>query len=283
MSADCKATWDDLDAVARDAATRLTESPRRMPSTEVERLLIHRYDVSRSQARTVIRRLVTTEDLAYTYEFGCSFLEPSFRKPVRVGEKVVLVPADLLYRTAEQEVAVRLATGASFGCGRHPTTRLAIRGVEWALGGLSSVRRPEQSAVLDIGTGSGVLAIAAVKLGVERGLGVDTDPCARFEARQNVAHNLLTGEIHISAQPIETIKPTGRFYFVTANLRAPTLRNAVSLICRLVAPGGWLILSGIRAEELKGLCETYRIAGCQSYWTAVEKDWAAVVCQKQTA
>ena len=280
MPASSKQRRAELNAVARDVATLLTESPHRMPSTEVERLLIRRFDLSRRQARQVIRRLVKTGDLAYTYEHGCSFLEPSFRKPVEVGERVVLVPVNQQYHTTGKEVTVYIAPGASFGCGRHPTTRLAIQGIEFALDSVSPSGLLERSVVLDIGTGSGVLVITAVKLGVGRGLGIDTDPCARVEARHNVEHNRLTDKIQISVNTDKNIIPTGRYNIILANLRLPTLLQIADRICRRLVPPGMLILSGIRVEEITRLLDAYRIHGCHSLWVRKEKGWAAVVCQR---
>ena len=279
MPAGSKPRRADLDAVARDAATLLTESPHRMSSAEVERLLIRRFDLSRRQARQVIRQLVTAGNLLYTYEQGCSFLEPSFHKPVEVGERVVLVPADKQYQTTGRQVAVYIAPGASFGCGRHPTTRLAIQGIEYALGSVSPPSLLGRSAVLDIGTGSGVLVITAVKLGVGRGVGIDTDPCARVEARQNITHNQLDDRIQISTQPEEDIIPAGRSNIILANLRLPSLLQMADRICRRLTPPGMLVLSGVRVEETTKLLDVYRVHGCHSLWVRKEKGWAAAVCQ----
>ena len=279
MPAGSKQSRTELDAVVRDAATLLTESPHRMSSAEVERLLTGRFDLSRRQAHQVIRQLVTAGNLVYTYEQGCSFLEPSFQKPVEVGERVVLVPVNQRYQTTGKEVAVYIAPGASFGCGRHPTTRLAIQGIEFALGSVSPPSLLGRSAVLDIGTGSGVLVITAVKLGVGRGVGIDTDPCARVEARQNIAHNQLDDRILISAKTEEDIIPTGRYNIILANLRLPTLLQMADRICRRLTPPGMLVLSGVRVEETTRLLDAYRVHGCHSLWVGEEKGWAAAVCQ----
>ncbi len=270
----------ELDMVVRSAAAHFAGAAGRNPSAEVERELARRFGLTRRQIRTVIRHLVGTGELTYTYEHGCSFLECSYSKPVKIGERIVLVPADHPFRAVDEEVAVRIAPGASFGSGRHPTTRLALQGVERALVRFSPAGGPQWSAVLDIGTGSGVLVIAAVKLGVRHGLGIDTDPCARFEARQNVQRNRLSSRIRISNQTVENLKPTGRYDLVVANLRLPTLVRLASTICDLTPPLGRLILSGIRAEEIHNLLHAYRANGFQALWTREEKGWGAVVCEK---
>jgi ribosomal protein L11 methyltransferase len=270
----------ELVAEARAAAAYLAGVCARHLSAEVERELSRRFGLSRREARSVIRHLVGTGELTYTYEHGCSFLECSYNRPVKIGERVVLAPADRPFRAVDEEVVVRIAPGGSFGSGRHPTTRLALRGLEQALGYSAPDRGLQRSAVLDIGTGSGVLVIAAVKLGVGRGLGIDTDPCARFEARRNVQRNRLAARIRVSDQTTEQIKPTGRFDFVLANLRLPTLARLAPTICDLTPPWGRLVLSGVRAEEVKPLLNAYRRNGFDALWTAEEKGWSTVVCER---
>lgn len=279
MPADASERSFDLDAVVRRASAHLAASTHRIPSVDVQRQLARRFSLNRRQARAVIRRLVTIGDLVYTCEHGSSFLEHSYRKPVKVGDRVVLIPSDHSYRAAVEEVAVRIAPGAAFGSGRHPTTRLAIRGVEQALKHLSPDHPMGQTDALDIGTGSGVLVIAAVKLGVGRGVGIDTDPNARFEARQNVCLNRLAARIRIVDTPVAKIKPTGLFFLVTANLRLPTLVRLAAAICNLTQPAGRLVLSGIRAEEREGLREAYQRHHFCVRWEAVEKEWGAMVLQ----
>ena len=134
--------------------------------------------------------------------------------------------------------------------------------------------------MLDIGTGSGVLLIAALKLGIGRGVGVDTDPGARFEARQNVRLNRLVTRIRISDTPADEIKQTGRYFIVIANLRSPTLVRLAASICELTQPSGRLVLSGLRAEEMADLRNAYRSHRFHPRWEAVEKGWGAMVLHK---
>jgi len=281
MPGDSTVLTKDMEAVAGFAIEHLSETCHRSPAIEVERLLAKQFGLGRRQGRAVIRHLVRTGELIYANEHGSSFLEPSFHRPVRIGARIVLVPADLPYRTCGQEVAVRIAPGASFGSGRHPTTRLALRGLEEAAGKISKAGCPPDSVVLDIGSGSGVLVIAAVKLGLGRGVGIDTDPCARWEARQNIQLNRLSGKIRVGDQPTDQTNPTGRFNFVAANLRTPTLMRLVPTICDWSTPSGRLVLSGIRTEEMDGLLNRYRAHGFHELWVAGEKGWVAIVLQRQ--
>ena len=139
----------------------------------------------------MVRDLVSDGELVYTYEFGSTFLEPSFNKPSRVSTHVVLKPPGYHYQPESEDIVIQIKPGAAFGDGRHPTSRLAVRGIEYVLKGLKVDTTSGQSSGLDIGTGSGILVLTAVRMGIQRGLGIDIDPAARSEAKENVALNQL--------------------------------------------------------------------------------------------
>ena len=107
----------------------------------------------------------------------------------RVGQRTVIVPAWEEYAPSPGEVAIRLEPGMAFGTGLHPTTRLCLRALE--------TRLPEAGEVLDVGTGSGVLAIAAAKLGASSVLALDADAVAVAIARENVAMNGVSGRVAV--------------------------------------------------------------------------------------
>lgn len=227
---------------------------------------------SRRAVQEAIRALVAAGELAYTFEHGRTFLEPSFDRPVRVSARIILAPPGRAAAADAAAAVVRIAPGASFGVGRHPTTRLALRGIDFAAG-----RREAAAggAVLDVGTGTGVLVIAAVKLGLAGGIGIDLDPVAVAEARQNVALNGLAGRIDISDRPLEALG--GGFALAAANLRTPTLVALAAPLCGRVAPGGGLVLSGIRQGEVPALLAAFEAEGFRRIWEDAEDDWAGVV------
>jgi ribosomal protein L11 methyltransferase len=224
--------------------------------------------------RAALRDLVADGELAYTHEHGRTFLEPSFDRSVRVGRRIVLSPPGRPVSLQPGDVLIRIRPGASFGGGRHPTTRLALRAIEEVL------RRPENAAaaaaggeVLDIGAGTGVLAIAAVLLGCTGGMGLDIDPCAVAEARENVRLNGLDGGIEIADRPLEGIDR--RFRLVAANLRLPTLAGLAPRLASLTAGGGNVVLSGIRVEECDELLSVYS-RSFECIWRAEEFEWAGM-------
>jgi len=98
---------------------------------------------------------------------------------------VILTPPERHPVLKGSDIAVMLRPGASFGCGQHPTTRLAIQGIEYTLKTLRICDGIANTMLLDIGTGSGVLAICALKMGIHRAMGTDMDPCAIAEAGEN--------------------------------------------------------------------------------------------------
>jgi len=136
----------------------------------------------------------------------------------------------------------------------------------------------QRCSVLDIGTGSGILAIAAVCLGVKKGLGIDIDPCAIAEAADNIILNNLENRIVISDRKIDCIDQA--FSMVIANLRYPSLKNFYPQISKLTDTGGWVVLSGFRPHERDDLMDLYTAKYFKWFWTADELDWSAAILKK---
>jgi ribosomal protein L11 methylase PrmA len=176
---------------------------------------------------------------------------------------------------------VTLAAGAAFGDGQHPTTRMALVAIDTALAENPMLVTDPGAGVLDLGTGSGVLVIAAVLLGMPGGLGLDSDPCALAEAGRNVALNGLQRKIQIQDAPLDS--QPDRFSMVAANLRLPTLEKYSIPIAAGIQSGGVLIVSGIKTEEQAATEKTYSGQGLKTLRTWNEKGWAAVLMEKKRA
>ena len=200
---------------------------------------------------------------------------------MRIARRVLVKPPANCYREQPGDIVVALAAGSAFGSGEHPTTRLATQAIEYILKGHDAVGRRGKgtSAVLDVGTGSGVLVIAAVKLGIEQGLGIDTDPCARSEARENVRLNRLQDRISISDQAAASL--SGPFCLITANLRYPSLCQLAEHLTQLAAIDGCLALSGFRPDEMQRVKSVYDEFGFESQWQRVEKDWGGMAFRRR--
>ena len=250
----------------------------RLTPQHLEKTISDTYGLKKSRAKAVLKELVARGELEYTYEFGSTYLVQSFNKPVHIAAHVVLVPMGQSYRRATDEVLIRMNPGAAFGSGRHPTTRLSVTAIEYVL----KRARPDflnpNCSVLDIGTGSGILAIVAVCLGMKNGLGIDIDPCAISEARQNIALNNLENRILISDRKMDSIDQG--FTMVIANLRYPSLKKLYPQISTLTDNGGRVILSGFRPHEQADLMDLYTARSFKLIWSADENDWAAAVLKK---
>jgi ribosomal protein L11 methyltransferase len=168
--------------------------------------------------------------------------------PIPVGEGLMIVPAWLEPEMGGR-MPIRIDPGMAFGTGTHPTTQLCL-----ALTEAFFQRASRNLDVLDIGCGSGILAVAALKLGAAQALGVDIDPLAMDASRQNAALNNVADRLELGVGSVGEVRK-GLFSLrqgelVFANILAPVLVRLLDEgLGELVTPGGWLVLSGILAEQ----------------------------------
>jgi ribosomal protein L11 methyltransferase len=268
----------DPETVRREVLAMVNESKLRLTPGKLKKRLCKNRMVDAITLKAVIRDLVLSRDLKYTYQFGCSFIEKSYDRPIRISKRVVLKPPDTVFEPAFQDIVIEILKGASFGFGDHPTTRLAIQGIEAALSVNQGILTADNSQALDIGTGSGVLAIAAVLLGIRRAVGIDIDPCARTEAKKNVQLNGLEHRIAILDIGVEDIKES--YALIMANLRYPTLRRLCSHMDGILQKNGAAVLSGITANEVEDLLGEFARNGFRCIWKAEEKGWVGMALYK---
>lgn len=252
---------------------------RRAPA-DLVRELARDLGLPRDRVQARLRDLVAAGELAYAYEHGRTVLEPSFGRPVRVSARIVLSPPGRAFQASPADVLIRIMPGAAFGAGRHPTTRLALKAIDFVLGRGGEALTGPGRRVLDVGCGSGVLVLAAVKLGIEGGLAVDIDPCAVAEARANVALNGLEGRVVVCDRAAEVID--GRYQLVAANLRTPSLIRLASCIARCSAPGGAVVMSGIRREEAAEVLEAFEERAFTVVWHGEEQEWAGLAMERNS-
>jgi ribosomal protein L11 methyltransferase len=192
--------------------------------------------------------------------------------PVRVGR--LLVTPSWIRRPAEAgRTVITVDPGMAFGTGLHASTRLCLRALLRRL-------RPRQgrapSRVIDVGTGSGILAIAACRLGAARVWAVDNDPVAVAVARANVRQNGVAGRVRVR-QGTGLTRVPGRADLIVANLIAEAVIGLLPRVRRHLTPGGVFIGSGIVAPRLPGVLRAARAAGLTRIAVLTEGEWRAVV------
>lgn len=256
----------------------LATSPTKLTPRALGKIISDRYNLDPKQIKLLIRDLVSDREITYSYKFGSTFLERSFDKPVRVSKHVVLKPPVCRYQSKSHDIVVKIKSGAAFGDGHHPTTRLAIQGIEYVCLNDKKIANDSSSSVLDVGTGSGILVVTAVLFGISKGLAIDIDPCARAEASENVIANGLENRIVISKQSFESIDQM--FSLITANLRFPTLKKMAYPFAEMIPPQGFIIISGIKDAEMQSILQVFTETYFRRFWSANELGWAAVVLQR---
>lgn len=192
-----------------------------------------------------------------------------FYRPLRVSERFVVRPPWFDYEPTSNELVLVLDPGMAFGTGTHPTTRLALRQVEQHV-------KPQHS-VIDVGTGSGILALAAQQLGAAPIHGVDTDAMAVRVARGNLAHNGAEQSIRLEVGSLEPDDEfQGPYDVVIANIIARVLIELSTQLRRRITPGGLLLLSGIIVPKEPLVREAFEPHGLQLEGRDQIEDWVSL-------
>lgn len=199
-----------------------------------------------------------------------------------IGRRLVLKPSWEEFTPSGDQVVIEIDPGMAFGTGTHPTTRLCLEAMERIVDGMPPFDGPpipSEFTVLDVGTGSGVLAIAARKLGAGRMTALDIDPQAVEVARQNLADNGITESLDIGTTPVSEVAE--RFTVVFANILAEDLIRMSSLLAPRLLPGGMLILSGILTEKEDGVKGAYALTGLSMLETTRLDEWSCLVYRRE--
>lgn len=191
----------------------------------------------------------------------------------QVGSRLIVHPSWEKVVTAPDQVAIEIDPGMAFGTGTHATTRLCLEVVAELLADRQAATR-----MLDVGTGSGILAIGAAALGCDRVVGIDIDPVACDVARDNVTKNHYSERVSITGEPLESITET--FDLVVANILAEeNIRLREALIQRLT-PAGWLVLSGILKEKEGLVAKAFAAGRLKQFPTRTQDDWVCLVFRR---
>jgi ribosomal protein L11 methyltransferase len=189
---------------------------------------------------------------------------------MRVGRRLVIKPSWLRHRPVGDELILALDPGMAFGTGLHPTTRLCLQGLE----ALADRGALAGATVLDVGCGSGILSIAAARLGAASILGVDTDPIAVDATRANVRRNRLARRIRIRQGSVPTGEPP--VDVVLANLIASVVIALAPDLAMALRPRGRILASGIFADRERAVVAAFGEAGLAVTGRWAEEDWVAI-------
>ena len=193
-------------------------------------------------------------------------------KVLAVGRRLRIVPSWIAYTPGPGEVVITLDPGMAFGTGLHPTTQLTLQALE-------ELVQPGMR-ILDVGTGSGILAIAAARLGAAEVLALDIDGVAVRTARENAALNGVAGTVHVLQGSVDD-RYHGTFDGVAANILAEIIARLAGDLGRHVADDGWLVVSGILESRLPAVERALAVAalGIHRRWQA--GDWLALEARRQ--
>ena len=207
--------------------------------------------------------------------------------PVPIGKRLLIIPTWMDFAAGERTV-VKIDPGMAFGTGTHPTTQLCLGILEDLLDPLligALAEGKSQQTMIDLGCGSGILGIAAVKLGVSHALGVDLDPDAVEAARQNSVVNDVGNRLDFFVGSLAEIKagsfPIKRAPLVVANILAPVIvRLLAAGLNDIVATHGKLILSGILEQQAVDVEAAVQASGMHLKGKRQDGDWLALLVEQ---
>lgn len=192
-----------------------------------------------------------------------------YYKPTKVGEKIVVKPIWEEYEPKEGELVLELDPGMAFGTGEHETTRMCIQALEKFT--------KKDSVVFDVGCGSGILAIAAAKLGAKKAIGVDLDPVAVESAKENVGFNNLDNIEILEGNLIEVID--GKADIVVANIIAEVICILTEDVSRVIKPGGYFITSGIIHDRVDMVTDKLKECGFEVEKINKDGEWNCIIAK----
>jgi len=203
-------------------------------------------------------------------------------RPIPIGKRIIIVPAWLEPPDASR-IPIKIDPGMAFGTGTHPTTQLCLEFIEEIIEDQTLIADRRPLTAIDIGCGSGILSIAALKLGAHFALGMDIDEAAVRASRENAQANGVPDEKFALGVGSVAEVLAGRYSvlnapLVLANILAPVLiRLFDGGLADLITPGGFIVLSGILQEQVESVITAARGKGLELAAKKQMGDWAALL------
>ena len=191
-------------------------------------------------------------------------------RPLKLGSRIIVKPPWEEYFAGRDDIVITINPKMAFGTGHHESTQLAIIELEKFL-------KPGTN-VLDVGTGSGILAIIAQKLGAGSVFGVDNDPEAIKNAYENAVLNEISANIQFSVAKLEQVTPF-EYELVVANINRNVLIEYAPIFRDYLPPGGHIILSGILRSDEVMITSVYNENGFHVVRKNIQRDWLALVLE----
>ena len=197
----------------------------------------------------------------------------AYYKPVRIGRRLVIVPAWERYEALPDDLIIRMDPGMAFGTGTHETTRLII--------GMLEKYTPKGCRMLDVGTGSGILAICASKLGAGECFAYDIDPMAVRVASENIRESGLTNIHCAQSDLLRQVDKTSPYDLICANLVADIIIRMVPDLAPLMSEKTVLLASGIINERAQDVIDCLTRYGYRVVDHPTENGWCALAIMKK--
>ena len=230
-----------------------------------------------------IKSLVEIHSLTYTPHMKMTITHEEdwnkkwqkFFTTTRIGNHIIVKPSWELFLPEEKDILIEMDPGMAFGTGTHATTRMCLEVIENILeGSIQPIR-----SMLDVGIGSGILSIAAAKLGIPKIVGIDIDPIALGYAQKNIGKNDVSSQVELREVSLKKLE--GTYDLVVANILSDILIRLRKDLYEHLADNGLLILSGIVAENAQKVERKFVSKKLTTYASYSDTDWICIVLQKK--
>ena len=229
-----------------------------------ERIAALRHAGAALGAGTISHSFVADEDWAETWK--------AYIHTEKIGERIVVRPTWEEYTPSADEIVIELDPGAAFGTGAHATTAMCLRWLEHLVS--------PGMRVYDVGCGSGILAVAAAKLGAGEVIAMDYDPVAVSVAEENIRQNNVHNVVVCESDLLSACEGAAPAELITANIIADVIVRLFAQLDRHLAPGGTLLASGIIDDRIADVEHAAAQHGFTVLDMTCEKEWAAMIIRR---